>query len=258
MARMTIDELAHRADTTTRNIRAYQDRGLLPPPEIVGRTGYYGEGHVARLTLIHRLLDQRFSLASIGTLLKAWESGQTLGAVLGIEEMLNTGYEDEPPEHLDRDEIEERYGPNSELWLKNAQQLGLVVEAGDHYVLLSPALLEAGGVLLRHGVPLKAVMEESMRLRKDARRIAERFNKLFGRYIWQPYLDAGRPPEMLPEIALFLSVSRPLPTQATAAWVALEMNRQQDEMLAGFLGGEPTEPVVQRAPEAGRDSALSH
>ncbi len=30
-------------------MRAHQSRGLLPPPEIRGRTGYYGPEHVARL-----------------------------------------------------------------------------------------------------------------------------------------------------------------------------------------------------------------
>ena len=32
----TIDELARAAESTTRNIRAYQDRGLLPPPTKAG------------------------------------------------------------------------------------------------------------------------------------------------------------------------------------------------------------------------------
>ena len=35
----TIDELARQADTTVRNVRAYQDRGLLPPQKKRGRTG---------------------------------------------------------------------------------------------------------------------------------------------------------------------------------------------------------------------------
>src|SRR5436305_1141119 len=49
---MTIDELARRSGMTVRNIRAHQSRGLLPPPEIEGRTGFYGPEHVARLELI--------------------------------------------------------------------------------------------------------------------------------------------------------------------------------------------------------------
>jgi DNA-binding transcriptional MerR regulator len=34
---MKIDELAQRAGTTSRNIRAYQERGLLPPVRVEGR-----------------------------------------------------------------------------------------------------------------------------------------------------------------------------------------------------------------------------
>ena len=46
---LTIDELARRTGTTVRNIRAHQSRGLLPPPTIRARTGYYGPEHVARV-----------------------------------------------------------------------------------------------------------------------------------------------------------------------------------------------------------------
>lgn len=44
----TVDELARVSDTTVRNIRAYQDRGLLAPPEKRGRVGIYrsGRAHV--------------------------------------------------------------------------------------------------------------------------------------------------------------------------------------------------------------------
>ena len=45
---LTVDELARRAGVTVRNVRAYAARGLLPPPRMVGRTGYYGREHVAR------------------------------------------------------------------------------------------------------------------------------------------------------------------------------------------------------------------
>ena len=54
-ADLTIDELAQRTGMTVRNIRAHQSRGLLPPPEVRGRTGYYGPDHVARIDLIQDL-----------------------------------------------------------------------------------------------------------------------------------------------------------------------------------------------------------
>ena len=52
----TVDELARVSDTTVRNVRAYQDRGLLAPPEKRGRVGIYDDTHVARLKLINHLL----------------------------------------------------------------------------------------------------------------------------------------------------------------------------------------------------------
>ena len=40
---------------TVRNIRAHQTRGLLPPPVVRGRTGYYNEEHVARIELTREM-----------------------------------------------------------------------------------------------------------------------------------------------------------------------------------------------------------
>ena len=55
---LTVDELAARVGVTVRNLRAYSARGLLPPPRMVGRTGYYGREHVARLLLVREMLAE--------------------------------------------------------------------------------------------------------------------------------------------------------------------------------------------------------
>src|SRR6478672_10954549 len=68
-ASMTIDELARRSGMTVRNIRAHQSRGLVPPPEVRGRTGYYGDDHVGRVELIQALQADGFNLESIRKLL---------------------------------------------------------------------------------------------------------------------------------------------------------------------------------------------
>lgn len=54
-ADLTIDQLAQRTGMTVRNLRAHQSRGLLPPPEVRARTGFYGVEHVARIELIKEL-----------------------------------------------------------------------------------------------------------------------------------------------------------------------------------------------------------
>ena len=55
---LTIDELARETGMTVRNVRSHHARGLLPPPEVRGRTGYYGPEHVERLRLIQELQSE--------------------------------------------------------------------------------------------------------------------------------------------------------------------------------------------------------
>ena len=56
---------------TVRNVRAHQSRGLLPPPEVRGRTGYYGAEHVTRIELIRELQADGFNLELIRRLLES-------------------------------------------------------------------------------------------------------------------------------------------------------------------------------------------
>lgn len=83
---LTIDELAAAARTTTRRVRSLQTLGLLPHPELRGRTGRYGAAHTERLGAILRLQALGFSLESLGVLFGALDAGQSLAAVLGVGE----------------------------------------------------------------------------------------------------------------------------------------------------------------------------
>ena len=65
-------------------MRALQTRGLLPRPHLIGRTGYYDGDHLDRLRTILRLQADGFSLAGIGTLVRAWEANLTVAEVLGL------------------------------------------------------------------------------------------------------------------------------------------------------------------------------
>src|SRR6476620_994905 len=107
-AAMTIDELARRTGMTVRNIRAHQSRGLVPPPEVRGRTGYYGEEHLGRIELIKELQADGFNLEAIRRLLEG--AGGSSTEVLNFSRALRAPFEDEEPEVLDTDEMEERWG----------------------------------------------------------------------------------------------------------------------------------------------------
>ncbi len=62
---MTIEQLAHRSGMSVRNIRAHPVRGLLAPPEVRTRVGYYGPDHLAQLNVIQDLQAESFNLAAI-------------------------------------------------------------------------------------------------------------------------------------------------------------------------------------------------
>ena len=67
---LTVTDLASLVGMTTRNIRAYQSRGLLFPPQIYGRKARYTAAHVARLQLIASLQREGFTLSAIKRLLE--------------------------------------------------------------------------------------------------------------------------------------------------------------------------------------------
>src|SRR5581483_10653531 len=66
---LTIEQLAAESGMTVRNIRAYQARGLLDPPEVRARVGYYGFEHLEQLRLIRDLQHDGFNLGAIKRLL---------------------------------------------------------------------------------------------------------------------------------------------------------------------------------------------
>src|SRR5213594_672222 len=92
-ASMTIDKLARRSGMTVRNIRAHQSRGLVPPPEVRGRTGYYGLEHTARIELIRELQGEGFNLEAIRRLLEG--AGGSSSEVLNFSRALRAPFEDE-------------------------------------------------------------------------------------------------------------------------------------------------------------------
>src|SRR5947199_6299572 len=92
---------------TVRNIRAHQSRGLLQPPEIEGRTGYYGPEHVARIELIAEMQADGFNLAAIKRLIGDTPRGSER-EMLGFKRALMAPWEDEEPEFITNEDLVER------------------------------------------------------------------------------------------------------------------------------------------------------
>ena len=96
---------------TVRNIRAHQSRGLLPPPQVRGRTGYYGAEHVARIELIREMQADGLNLEAIRRLLKG--VGDSSTEVLDFARALRAPFEDEQPEIVEAGELSQHVGDAS-------------------------------------------------------------------------------------------------------------------------------------------------
>jgi DNA-binding transcriptional MerR regulator len=214
---LTIDQLAQASGLTVRNVRSYQSRGLIPPPQVQGRTGYYGAEHLARLQLIREMQTQGFNLTAIAHLLE--QASGSSEEVLGFTRSLMTPFETETPEIVERDDLLARLGGNiEETLIAKAQRLGLVIPITDNsFEVPSPILLTAGEQLVALGVPLDAALDMMDKLRRDTQRIAQTFVQIFLEYIWKPFDDAGRPESDWPQVRAALDQLRPLASQALTA-----------------------------------------
>jgi DNA-binding transcriptional MerR regulator len=208
----TIDELARVSGVTVRNIRAHQSRGLLPPPAVRGRTGYYGSEHLARLRLITEMQGDGFNLNSIKRIFDGMPPGSA-GHVLGFEDALRQPWGQEQPEVVEEQELVERLAGanrNPEA-ARRAVKLGIIRPlGGGRFEVPSPALLRAGDELRRLGVDPMAALDVAEQLNRHAEGVARSFVRLFLEQIWKPFDEAGRPEERWPEIRAALESLRPL------------------------------------------------
>jgi len=236
---MTIDELGQRAGMTVRNIRAYQSRGLLQPPEVVGRTGYYEEDHLARLELIKEMQGDGFNLGAIGRLLEG--VGDSSGEVLDFTRAVRAPFAEEQPEILDQNEIARRWGdeePRAELF-DRAERLGLLRPLGaGQYEVLSPRVLRAGSELAELGIPAETALDVAEKLRRKSREVARVFIELFLENVWKPFDKAGRPEEEWPRVREALERLRPLASESLLAIFGLAMTEATEKAFGRALQGE--------------------
>lgn len=164
--RMTIDELAAASHMTVRNIRAHQSRGLLPPPHIEGRTGYYGAFHLRRLIQIRRLQDEGLNLAAIQ---KVLVEGRLTDAAVDP-------FDEERTELVDPDALLERLRlAHDDPAIDRALSDGLVRLEGDQVRVVSPRLIAAAEEMTALGVPLAAQLDAVEVVREASALIAEAF-----------------------------------------------------------------------------------
>lgn len=232
-ADLTIDELARETGMTVRNIRSHASRGLLPPPEVRARTGYYGPDHVARLRLIQELQANGYNLAAIKHLLQRGDGAAE--RVLGFARSLLAPFEVERPEVVDAAELAAKWGAaevDPEL-VARAEKLGLVVPLGDgRYEILSPTVLRAGETVRELGVSPERAMDIVARVVRSADGVTKEFVQLFMEQVWRPYRESDRD---LSEVQDAVEKLRPLATDTLVAVFHLRMTQAVENAFAREL-----------------------
>jgi DNA-binding transcriptional MerR regulator len=229
-----IDELAREAGTTVRNVRVYQDRGLLAPPRRDGRVGIYTDAHLARLRLIGQLLGRGYTFATIGEMLTVWERGGDLADIFDLQSALGDPWTDDVPAYISLDELRDLFGSElSEASLGRAIRLGLIEPDSGRYRVPSPRLLQAGAELVSIGMPIEAVLDLAERLGQRVDAVAADLVDTVTSHILATHAPDGLlRGEEIAEVAAITRRMRPLARMAVESLLGQSMGRQVHEVMA--------------------------
>ncbi|MGV9412518.1 MerR family transcriptional regulator [Nocardia sp. NPDC003693] len=166
MAEYRIDDLAQAAGMTTRNVRAYQERGLLPTPtRRSGRALIYDESHLGRLRIIDALLQRGFTSAHIADFITSWETGKDLTEVLGLQQAVTATWgKSEAPLEVPRELVDTFLGdaesaPVTGAELERLENLGLIRSHADIVEFTQPELLATFAALHGYGYGLDGLID---------------------------------------------------------------------------------------------------
>jgi DNA-binding transcriptional MerR regulator len=242
---LTIEQLASETGMSVRNIRAHQARGLLAPPEVRLRIGYYGPEHVAQLRLIRELQDQGFNLGGIKQLLE--DTAGTAERLIAFRRALSASAEGEPAETLTLGELAKRFRVSAQEArevLAKAVELGVLVPAGpQRYEVPSPSLLALAEEVVGRGVSQGSALAILEEVERHCDSVSRSFVQVFLAEVWKPFAQADMPPERWPEIEQAVQRLRPI---ASTALMAIFQQRLSTEVEAALV--DLTRRLAERRP----------
>jgi len=225
---LTIEQLAAESGMTVRNIRAHQARGLLDPPEVRARVGYYGPEHLEQLRLIRDLQEDGFNLGAIkrlvddteGTAARLRSFGEALSAVAGTEQ----------GETLTLEELGRRFRVSAQEApevLAEAERLGVLVPTGDRcFTAPSPSLLAIAEEVVGRGISLRSALSILEDIDRHCESVSRSFVELFLHEIWKPFAQADMPAERWPQIEHAVERLGPVASEAVMAIFRRRLSEQ--------------------------------
>ncbi|MFZ0041957.1 MAG: MerR family transcriptional regulator [Solirubrobacteraceae bacterium] len=241
-ATLTIEQLAARSGMSVRNIRAHQARGLISPPEVRRRVGYYGPEHVAQLELVRDLQREGFNLAGIKRLL---DDRRGTAERLGHFRQALAAADGQHAEVLTAAELGRRFRVDPEhapRVLERAQRLGVLAPTEDgRFQAPSASLLQVAEQVVDRGVSLDGALAVFEQIERNCDAVSAAFVSLFMREVWEPFQAQGMPVARWREIEESIEQLRPLATEALVAIFGQRMSAQIDAVF-GQLTQRLSEP----------------
>jgi DNA-binding transcriptional MerR regulator len=237
-----IDDLARISGVTVRNIRAYQERGLLPPPERRGRVALFDDAHVSRLKIISSMLERGYATAHITEMLTAWEGGKDLADVLGLEGALVAAHVGDDPVTVTKDEARELAGGEVEFAV--FVDAGLITMHGDTARLLRPDLLRAFAEMRDFGIGAKDLvrLHQDVSVSVDAitrRLVDEAVNQVGHRFLG----ETAPTSEELAELVTMLQRFREQALATVTATLATSLEKTVEDLLGTYLAEVLAKPA---------------
>jgi DNA-binding transcriptional MerR regulator len=232
---LTIEELATATGMSVRNLRSHRTAGLLPPPHVRDRIGYYGPEHTERVRLVQELQGMGFNLRGIKRLLDQTKGDPT--QILSLKRTISTPFETEEPRVYSVADLAEKLGPEIPVdSLEKAVQLGLLIPVRDgQYEAPAPSLIDIAAEVVARGVPLEHALAVFVKVRERCEQIAREFVRLFLDDLWKPFSGAGYPVERWHDVEESIERLRPLSSQAVLAVYQLTMTSEVERAFGREL-----------------------
>jgi DNA-binding transcriptional MerR regulator len=234
-----IDDLARLAGTTTRNVRVYRDRGLLPAPLRVGRIALFNDTHLTRLRLITSMLNRGYNISHVHEMLSAWEEGKNLGDVLGLETALVGTWAAEKPQSMPIGDAHRLI--DDPRAFDRLVAMGLIRIEGTNATLTRPKLIDAFTEMREYGMSLDTVID----IHRDVVPLIDQISAILVRAGAEHVATRIKPGEALPEdteIAELITMLVRFRTQAVASVTATlassiesTIESRVSRLLSGFI-----------------------
>ncbi len=230
----TIEVLAQRTGMTVRALRSWNSKGLLPPAQIRGRTGYYTDEHVHRVEHVRALIGEGYNLGVIAKMLATADDEES---VVAFAQAVVTSHGDRDQQMVvSAADVTAPWDDDvPEGFISDLVGLGLLEAIDDaSYEVASPRLFRITERLAAEGISASAVLEVTRALSAESDRIAAAYLDLFVSQVWGGWetgLEGERDWNALRERMLRL---RDLSGEATAAMVALKLDQLTESSLLGL------------------------